>query len=70
MKRLGILYMGKPLAMMEKRYCLRCFSIGWFVTLTIQALEEAYKTIELLFGRIKSISEKAERSEQTVRYIQ
>ena len=31
-----------------------------------QALEEAYKTIELLFDRIKSISEKAERSEQTV----
>ncbi|XP_065890421.1 vacuolar protein sorting-associated protein 53 homolog [Dysidea avara] len=33
------------------------------------ALEEAYKTIELLFGRIKSISEKAERSEQTVKEI-
>ena len=31
-----------------------------------QALEEAYKTIELLFDGIKSISEKAERSEQTV----
>lgn len=33
------------------------------------ALEEAYKTIELLFDRIKSISEKAERSEQTVKKI-
>ena len=36
------------------------------VIISPQALEEAYKTIELLFDRIKSISEKAERSEQTV----
>ena len=36
------------------------------VIISSQALEEAYKTIELLFDRIKSISEKAERSEQTV----
>jgi len=36
------------------------------VMTSFQALEEAYKTIELLFDRIKSISEKAERSEQTV----
>ena len=60
--------MGKPLVMMEKWYYLKCLSIGWFITVIIQALEEAYKTIELLFGRIKSIAEKAERSEQTVRY--
>ena len=44
------------------------FHAGWFIIQPMQALEEAYKTIELLFGRIKSISEKAERSEQTVRH--
>lgn len=31
-----------------------------------QALEDAEKTIEILFARIKNIREKAERTEQTV----
>ena len=43
-----------------------CLSVTMVMVVSFQALEEAYKTIELLFDRIKNISEKAERSEQTV----